>query len=171
MKRMPRRIPLLLLEKPENVFDMQPGPAALLVDLEGTLTEFSPSESSVMEAVAHFDEVATRNGLDLGRVHYITNADLKELRAQCAEILARVHLRAQKPFFTPPADFLQHGYRTVVVGDQYLTDGLLAWRFGFSFGLVKAPGHQPLWPRMQLFSGRALSHVFLRLVERGHPQS
>jgi hypothetical protein len=145
--RPPIRVPLLLLEKPEKVFYLQPTPVALLVNLEVTLTESCPSRSLAIEAFLHFDEVATQNGLDLNRIHYITNADLKGLGTQFPEISGRLHLYAHKPFFTPPAEFRLHGYGTVVVGDQYVTDRLLAWRFGFSFGLVRASMHQPAWPR------------------------
>ena len=166
MSRLLHRGSVLLLRKPENVFDLRPAPAALLVDLEGTLTEFCPSRTAVIEAVTHFDEVAMRNGLDLHRLHYVTNLDLKELGDQYPGIPPRIHSHAHKPFFTPPAEFKLHGDGTFVVGDQYLTDGLLAWRFGFSFGLVEASGNQPAWPRMQLFVGHALSRMFFRVVER-----
>ena len=107
-----------------------------------------------------------RNGLDLHRLHYVTNANLKGFGDQCGGILARIHPDALKPFFTPPPEFRLQAYDTVVVGDQYLTDGLLAWRFGFSFALVGASSHQPAWPRAQRFVGRALSPVFFGLVER-----
>jgi len=167
VKRLPPRVPLLLLETPERVFDLRPAPAALLVDLEGTLTEFHPSWACVTKAVAQFDGIAMRNGLDVRQVHYVTNADFKEFRHRCGGISARIHTDALKPFFTPPSEFRLHGYDTVVVGDQYLTDGLLAWRFGFSFGLVNASSHQPAWPRAQRSLGHTLSHAFFRRVDRG----
>ena len=162
VKRLPLRTPLFLLENPEKVFELRPAPSALLVDLEGTLTEFCPPRSSVLKAVAAFDQVAVRNGLDLRLLHYITNSNLKEFGAECHVISARLHTHANKPFFTPPEEFHLLGNRTVVVGDQYLTDGLLAWRFGFSFGYVLASPHQPVWPRIQLFVGRILCPLFLK---------
>jgi len=155
-----------LLEKPENVFSLEPTPAALLVDLEGTLTVFSPSRSSVIEALTHFEEVAAENGLDRRRLHYVTNAAFHGLTSRCPGISARLHTRAHKPFFTPPAQFQLYGQATVVVGDQYLTDGLLAWRFGFSFGLIRTSEHQLFWPHMQLSVGQLLSPLFFRLGER-----
>jgi len=162
---MPRRIPLLVLNKAEHVFVLEPTPAALLVDLEGTLTEFNPSPHSVINALACFDGVARQNGLDLRLLHYVTNADLGGFCNLCHEFSARLHLRACKPFFTPPREFQLYGHGTFVVGDQYLTDGLLAWRFGFSFGLVKTSATQPLWPRVQLRVGQAVSHLFCKLPE------
>jgi predicted HAD superfamily phosphohydrolase YqeG len=157
------RVPLLLLEAPEAVFDLAPPPAALLVDVEGTLTEFEPSQRSVIDALVRFDEMAERNGVDIQRLHYVTNAKVIEGGSKWDTMPSRLHCDAQKPFFTPPEEFRLYGQRTVVVGDQYFTDGLLAWRFGFSFGLVRSRYPQPTWPRLQLFSGRALSWLFFRV--------
>ena len=161
-----RRAPLLLLEKPEDAFELQPVPAALIVDLEGTLVPFSPSPLLVIEAVGEFDEVARRNGFDVRRIQYITNADLKELTAKGTRISARIHSNAHKPFFMPPRQFGHHRRGGLIVGDQYLTDGLLAWRFGFSFGLVRSRWPQPVWPRLQLSVGRALSAAFFRPADQ-----
>jgi hypothetical protein len=163
MKRVHDRVPLLPLEAPEMVFDLEPPPIALLVDVEGTLTEFTPSRRSVIDALAHFDEIAGRNGIDVRRLHYVTNAKFVEGRNRWDAMPARLHCCARKPFFTPPEEFWLYGHRTVVIGDQYFTDGLLAWRFGFSFGLVRSRYPQPTWPRLQLFGGRALSWLFFRV--------
>lgn len=162
MKRLPHRVPLLRLDNAEKVFGLRPAPRALLVDLEGTLTEFCPPPRSVIKALVGFDQVAVRNGLDLHLLHYVTNANLQELGAEFHAISARLHSHANKPFFTPPEEFRLQSNRTFVVGDQYLTDGLLAWRFGFSFGLVKASTHQPDWPRAQLSVGRILCPLFFQ---------
>jgi predicted HAD superfamily phosphohydrolase YqeG len=162
--RLAGKVPLFLLNKPEDVFDSRPGPTALLVDLEGTLTGFRPTDDSVVEAVTRFDELAKRNGINLPELHYVTNADMSDLGKKRPEVLARVHRRAHKPFFTPPPEFRSRGHRAVVVGDQYLTDGLLAWRWGFSFGLVSEQAHAPMWPRAQLAAGRAVSRVFFSMA-------
>jgi hypothetical protein len=159
------KVPLILLKKPENVFNIQPSAVALLVDLEGTLTEFCPSLRSVVEAISHFDEIAKRNGIDLQCLHYVTNANLDDSGASVAVVPTRLHHHAFKPFYTPSEEFRSHGYGTVVIGDQYLTDGLLAWRFGFSFCLVNASYQRPTWPQVQLSAGRALAPLFFRMVK------
>lgn len=141
---------------------MHPAPLAFLVDVEGTLTEFGPSRRTVIEASARFDELASKRDIDLKRLHYVTNAALGPTEASRMSIPCRVHVRAGKPFFNPPEEFIVHGGRTIVVGDQYLTDGLMAWRFGFSFGLVGVAARPPIWPLIQLMAGRALSPLFLR---------
>ena len=153
------RVPLFLLEEPESVFDLRPMPSAILVDLEGTLTGFCPLRRSVAGALVNFDTFAKSKGVDLSRLHYVTNAGVRDIRIECPAISDRIHLQAHKPFFTPPKEFRADPMQTIVVGDQYLTDGLLAWRWGFSFGLVRWSGQRPLWPRLQLAFGGLLSNL------------
>jgi len=109
MKRVHSRVPLLLLEAPEAVFDLVPPPTALLVDVEGTLTEFKPSRRSVIDALAHFDDIAERNGVDVQRLHYVTNAKVVEDGSRWDAMSSRLHCDAQKPFFTPPEEFRLYG--------------------------------------------------------------
>src|ERR1043166_909648 len=137
MRLLHTRVPLLRLNNPENVFNLELAPIALLVDLEGTLTTFCPSLHSVVEAIVNFDKVASQYGLEERRVHYVTNTNFVKVDNNWPSpvISDRLHCRAHKPFFSPPQEFCRLGHGTVVIGDQYLTDGLLAWRFGFSFGL------------------------------------
>jgi hypothetical protein len=142
-----RRVPLVLLDAPEGVFTLQPRRAAILVDIEGTLTDFSPSGSSVIEAIKHFDEIAKQNGFETSVLHYVTNAELKELEPPPG-LEGRIHRSACKPFFTPPQEFLLRANETTIVGDQYLTDGLLG----------------RVWPRLQLFLGKAVARLFFRLA-------
>lgn len=159
-----RRAPLLLLEKPENVFKIKPIPAAFLVDLEGTLTKFSPSQALLLEALTHFEKAASQNGIDTHRIHYVTNAKFRELASWCPEFWARIHTHAHKPFWNPPKEYRLHGRATVVLGDQYLTDGLLAWMSGFSFALVRQVD-KPVWSRVQRSIGCILSPLFFRMVK------
>jgi hypothetical protein len=162
MSELWRRVPLLRLPRAEDVFDLEPRPVALLVDVEGTLTGFAPSPDSVAKSLSSFDKLATRRGLDLLWIHYVTNAGLDHDGASWTGMSTRLHRRAHKPFFSPPKQFILAKHRTVVVGDQYLTDGLLAWRFGFSFAFVSASQPQPTWPRVQSATGRFVSALFFK---------
>jgi predicted HAD superfamily phosphohydrolase YqeG len=154
------RVPLLVLRAPQDIFNLRPGPTALLVDIEGTLTDFCPSDKAMNEAIASFDQVATQHGLSLSRLHYITNAHLERFVIHHPEISNRFHTNAHKPFFNLVEEFTRNDRKMVVLGDEYLTDGLLAWRLGFSFALVRGMWHQPLWPRVQQSLGHFLSQVF-----------
>jgi predicted HAD superfamily phosphohydrolase YqeG len=68
---------------------------------------------------------------------------------------------ARKPLWTAPyADFPRPG---AVIGDQILTDGLLARRLGYAF-LHYSPAHlRPPWgPRLLDYSGRLARPVLFR---------
>jgi len=158
------RTPLFLLERATDVFDVCPTAEAFLVDLEGTLTGFSPSLAIAVEAITNFDLIGLGRGVFPKEIQYLTNATFQLTGQITPAWSARFHSRAHKPFFVPPAEFRNRGPHTVVVGDQYLTDGLLAWRFGFSFGLVRAVNQQPLWPSTELSIGRWLSPLFFTVA-------
>lgn len=162
MSRRLDRSPIKLLSVPQAVFQTRPAPSALLVDIEGTLTGFSPSAASVAEAILAFDESALQSGLELRRVHYVSNAKLSGISLVTQGISGRLHVNAHKPFFIPPNDLIS--CNTIVIGDQYLTDGLLAWRFGFSFALINSSHKKPWWPALQLHLGHAISFLFFKVV-------
>lgn len=52
----------------------------------------------------------------------------------------------------------------VVVGDQVLTDGLLAWRIGATFVHWRHHGLVPAWPRIQQLLGRWPRRLVFRAV-------
>jgi hypothetical protein len=152
-----------LLETPESAFELSPPAAFFLVDLEGTLINFGLSVHSLLQSMTRFDALASREGICLDRVHYVTNASSPGFAPQDLLLpdLQRVHFRAKKPFFNPPKVFVRHADETLVIGDEYLTDGLLAWRFGFLFGFVSSPYRQPFWPSLQRLVGKLLMPLFL----------
>jgi hypothetical protein len=156
------RVPLVLLRKAEDVFAVRPLPAAFLVDVEGTVTQWHPTSDALLEALFHFDVAARRAGVDSRQIFYWSNAPLELADKGNGGLERRWRSNAHKPFCTPPEAFKKHGHSTVVVGDQYLTDGLLAWRYGFSFALVSAPQVRPLWPRLQLAIGSLIAGLFFR---------
>ena len=164
MKPLLRQIPLLHLSGPDGALALQPPPLALLVDIEGTLTGFHPSINAVLEAVASFDRAAIRAGMDLDKIHYVTNASFARVLDLNPSLSPRFHSRSRKPLYTPPREFPRRGFEALVIGDQYLTDGLLAWRFGYSFALVEFLGEMPLWPRLQLAIGHLLSTFFFSQI-------
>jgi hypothetical protein len=159
------RTRLCLLKNIENIFDLEPAPDALLIDLEGTLTGFGPSRTMLVDAITLFDSLVATKRIPISRVHYVTNSGLEGIEIDDPSISARLHRSAGKPFFSPPTEFSSDARSPYVIGDQYLTDGLLAWRKGFSFALLKTQGSRPIWPRIQFFAGRILSPIFFELRE------
>jgi predicted HAD superfamily phosphohydrolase YqeG len=153
---------LFNLDDAESIFASPYRPNILIVDVEGTLTPFSPSQELVIEATDRFDQRAMECGIDLSRIYYVTNSDYGSILIRCPRLIGRIYSRAHKPFFRLPAEFVLASNRPVVVGDQYLTDGLMAWRYGVPFGLVKLRGVVPPWPRLQLALGRMIEPLLFR---------
>lgn len=120
-----------------------------VVDLENTLVPYGPARSAVeLEA-----EMADLPGGILKAV-IVSNArwtrNLDHLGRWPVVGLAR------KPFTSLDriASALEGSRIDVVIGDQYLTDGLLAWRLNVPFIQVHRPaGREPLWPRLMRLMG------------------
>lgn len=163
---MNHRAPIARVQHAHCVFELESKPVALLVDVEGTLTDFAPTPNVLVEALSEFDELAMRAGINVERLHYVTNAKVSCVEIEADRWQGRLHCRARKPFFAPRTAFLTGGHRTFVVGDQYLTDGLLAWRCGFTFVLVEGRLNQPWWPRWQHRIGLLASPWFFSEPER-----
>jgi hypothetical protein len=80
---------------------------------------------------------------------------------------SRLLLGARKPRLSVlrrelPA--LRHRQHVVVVGDQWLIDGLLAWRLGARFVLWKDSRPSPWWAKLQLAAGLVLIRPWHRRV-------
>lgn len=69
---------------------------------------------------------------------------------------------ARKPWRTAYTSRLPRP--VVVVGDQVLTDGLLAWRIGATFVHWRHHGPVPAWPRIQQLLGRWPRRLVFRAV-------
>jgi len=68
---------------------------------------------------------------------------------------------ARKPLLTRP--YRELPKPGVLVGDQLLTDGVLAWRLGFAFAhLHHLPGRRPWGPAMLRQLGRPLRRLLFR---------
>ena len=161
-----RRAPLIRLDRASEVIALQPRPKVLLVDIEGTLTGFGPTQLSILAAIQQFDRFMRDNGFKLNSVHYVSNYKMSDVGDEFDSYKGRLHLCAGKPFFALPTDFLNLGVAAGVVGDQYLTDGLLAWRYGFSFLLVNSGIRKPLGPAVQFYAGRLISSMFFESPSR-----
>jgi hypothetical protein len=73
--------------------------------------------------------------------------------------------KAKKPF--GPVPYLLEsiggpGSSIIVIGDQPLTDGLLAWALQGRFISLVLPGPEPRWPAFQRFIGTLLLPLFVK---------
>jgi predicted HAD superfamily phosphohydrolase YqeG len=69
---------------------------------------------------------------------------------------------ARKPLRTRPYRHLPHP--GIVVGDQLVTDGVLAWRLGFGFAHLHPEGRRPWGPAALHQIGRPLRRVLFHVV-------
>lgn len=72
--------------------------------------------------------------------------------------------RGRKPWTRLPPPFRG----AVVVGDQLLTDGLLAWRLGGYFFLVPLPLDAPVLAKVQRVLGNVVGSLFFSIDEPKH---
>jgi predicted HAD superfamily phosphohydrolase YqeG len=92
-------------------------------------------------------------------VCFATNAARRPARLPAAGATRIMYLaRARKPLRTSPyRDLPRPG---AVIGDQLVTDGVLAWRLGYTF-LQYRPRleHVPAGPRLMEYCGRLIRPV------------
>lgn len=130
-----------------------------IVDLDNCVTTY--------ERVRDLDLIASAvDGLAIERVLVVSNARWPwELADRCRH---PVISRARKPF-TPLRrlrDLLGGEDIVAVVGDQVLTDGLLAVRLGVDFiHITTVPAHEPLWPKAMRWAGWPVKALLWRVVD------
>ncbi len=81
---------------------------------------------------------------------------------------ARVIARARKPFtrLRRLREALSGVPAVAVIGDQVLTDGLLAFRLGVVFVHVRSIGHgEPVWPKIMRHFGNTLQMILFESVD------
>jgi len=127
------RIAYQRLTDPETVIRClgQLAPRTVVVDVEPLIAAWDSGQSSLSQGVAHFlQQVSATPGLS--EVCFATNS---RRRLPATVTSDRQNVRylafACKPLRTAPyRDLPRPG---VVIGDQVATDGVLAWRLGYSF--------------------------------------
>jgi predicted HAD superfamily phosphohydrolase YqeG len=129
-----------------------------IIDLENTVLSYG--------ATAAFDRsvVALRDlHLELlpGRVVLVTNSrdgglGLLARQATGFDVVERAH----KPFTSRAVLARYVGRDPIVVGDQPLTDGLLAWRLRCPFVELRLHDQvEPLWPRLLRLGGAVVGRL------------
>lgn len=142
------------LELPEGV---------VFLDLDNTLLPYQPSVADVAQLPAKLE--AAIDAL-LGRTTVVVTTNTRNHPAAVAAAVADAGLPFVACAGKPRSRRLVGvtGRRPVaVVGDQPVTDGMLAWRLGVPFLLV--PGcslHSPWWPRLMRLVGELILWLFYR---------
>jgi predicted HAD superfamily phosphohydrolase YqeG len=127
-----------------------------IIDLENTVVPYGSvrHKPATEELLTHLELKWFRD------VQFVTNSRSTDLAAMVHQVTGRNVVRgAHKPFTS------RHLLGThaspgalVVIGDQVLTDGLLAWRLRCPFiQLQIGDGREPVWPSLLRWFGTLLS--------------
>ncbi|MCD9625255.1 hypothetical protein [Rhabdothermincola salaria] len=131
------------------------GASVVVLDVHGTVASFDVQGVSLQHAAAEAIELA--GTLGLADIVLLSNA---RLPFTSRDIGVPVTERARKPWRRLPR--LRHRRDAVVIGDQLITDGFLAWRLGAPFVHCTPYSRQaPALPRAQHLIGRCLRRTLM----------
>ncbi len=123
----PRRVPIHNVSSLDDVAALapnDPGGSVLIFDADNTLApQGAPLDQFAALVNGAIDRFEALSGVD--RVIVLTNGPERGV--------PRMTARGNKPWTTRRRLGLSRDSRIVVIGDQVLTDGLLAWRMGGPF--------------------------------------
>ena len=136
----------------------------VLIDLENTVVPYGAATAKASTIV-----LLERLTLDfeLGRFIFVTNSSDAELVDLVGQVTGcNVISRAHKPFTSRrriAAAAAASADPGLVLGDQILTDGILAWRLGCPFiqYQLERTG-EPAWPRIMRAAGNLLAPLFFK---------
>jgi len=142
------------------------GPKCALVDIEPLVAAWASGPDALSSGIIETVE-ALAKVKSVRRIAFLTNSRrrLDVMPASVASVELSYTARAMKPWKVRELRGLPKPL--VVVGDQVLTDGLLAFRLDADFVLVCSIS-APWWPRLQAWAGKyLLPYIFVTAIRRG----
>ena len=136
-------------------------PAALLIDIEPFVAAWGTDEPALLRGLRRqLDECASIESLR--EVFFVTNSRRSPGdRLPSASFPVSYISHARKPFLDI-SRFASLRAPVVVIGDQVLTDGLMAWRLNAAFVQVPLPARSSPAVRAQASLGRIVASLFFR---------
>lgn len=137
----------------------------MLLDLDNTVLPYRPSPQVIGELAILVQSVLMQLPAN---VRIVMSTNTGNHPQSIAQALTGAGIRLIEDAGKPRLRRIRRmsgGDPTVVVGDQPLTDGFIAWRLGVPFILV--PGcseSEPLWPKMMRIAGTLLLPLFFTPV-------
>jgi len=167
-----RRTPRLIVYDRDTVVGavVELQPATLVVDVQPFVAPWGCSSDAMLSGVVALAKYLADAAPNLRTLIFATNAR-PAFRQQLQRGRPMVTLigAAHKPWRVA---YLTGAPRPVVVlGDQIITDGMLAFRVHGLFLHWRAPGHIPWWPRLQAMIGALLIHFFFSPMRFCAPQA
>jgi predicted HAD superfamily phosphohydrolase YqeG len=133
-----------------------------IVDLDNTLVPYHAPDEPTVAALQALEEQLRADAPHVTEVVVLSNGR-RRIGSLGEGWAVTYRRRARKPFTRG----LEPVRPSVVCGDQFLTDGLLAWRLDAPFlHLALATSGEPAWPRVMRVAGTAAARW---LSTRGHP--
>lgn len=135
------------------------GAATVVVDVEPLLAGWHTPSEAVVAGAAEICSAIGSVARNVRCIVFTSNSRRELPRLPHGNVIAtRVVPAARKPWRT---DYLRYCPRPlIVVGDQLITDGLLAWRVRAAFLHWLHAGSIPWWPRLQAAIGRIVCSIF-----------
>jgi predicted HAD superfamily phosphohydrolase YqeG len=135
------------------------GAASVVVDVEPLIVRWGGTEKEYSRGLVELIETLTTRSTHLRTIIVASNSPRPRPPWKASlniELVAVIG--ARKPYRT---SYLRHiRAPVVVVGDQVLTDGILALRIGATFCHWQTTKAIPWWPRLQ----RLVGHLIARLL-------
>jgi hypothetical protein len=130
-----------------------------VIDVEPMVTPWDTDHAALATGVERVIDLLATAGLGLTTLAFATNS-LRELPSlpERAPLAVSYRAGARKP--TRTATYRELPRPGVVIGDQVLTDGLLAWRLGYTFLHFRPDGlRRPVGPRLMHLLGVPLGRL------------
>lgn len=135
----------------------------LVVDVEPLLCPWGAAPETVLAAATAFADECKARIQSLQRLVFATNARMPFVKMPKTSGRLLFISTARKPWRT---NYLKGSPGPIIViGDQVLTDGLLAHRLHGNFLHWRPRCNIPLWPRVQTMTGKLIEHVFFSLQD------
>jgi predicted HAD superfamily phosphohydrolase YqeG len=166
------RIPRLEVRVLEEVWPQVRAlePAALLIDIEPFVAAWRTDEPALLRGLRErLAECATI--VSLREVVFVTNSGRSPRDGVPGASFPVSYISAARKPFLDLSRFASLGSPVVVIGDQAVTDGLMAWRLNAIFVQVPLPDRCSVGVRAQSLLGRMISAFVFRPLGRAGASS
>jgi hypothetical protein len=150
----PLRTPILRCTTPQSFRSVNKGSGTAIIDVEPIVSHWKQNQEDLDRGLRS----VLAKLADIPLV-FVTNSD-RSPSNECTGRAVTFISKARKPFTRLPANMAY----SAVIGDQILTDGLLAWRYQTLYIQTPLPPGTPLGICVQRFIGNLLIHLMFREV-------
>ena len=152
------KVPLLVASERDSIIRFVTGlsPATVVIDLEPLVAAWGSDPADVVARALSLSEIIAGAAPRLSALIFTTNARMSLPKTlEGSRLAVKFKGSACKPWrFSYLAGTPKP---VIVIGDQIITDGLLALRLQATFIHWQEGGRKPWWPRVQIVIGKAFA--------------